>query len=119
MSIEFCRTCGEMIFAPAIGAPHRCPPAWQVWCPDRGASPWDGRRVCAPTAAEAAERWARDDDIRSADWSIVAGETPVVYVLAMTTFEAMTDSDDPEILAERYRVSGEQVAQYHATEVTK
>jgi hypothetical protein len=54
---------------------------YRVWCPDRGATKEDGRRIVAYNAERAATAWAEWDDASSADYTIVGG-TPADVVVA-------------------------------------
>ena len=79
---------------------------WRVWCPDRGATKEDGRKVFAHSAEAAAVEWAEWDDASSADYTIVGG-TPADVVVA-------EDRDGaPE---HRFTVSGESSPVYRARE---
>lgn len=75
-----------------------------VWCPDRGATKGDGRRIKAFDPESAATKWAAWDDAHSADYTIVGGSPEQVVV-------AETHDGAPEHL---FTVSGEQCAIYHA-----
>jgi len=77
---------------------------WRVWCPDRGATKEDGRKVFAHSAEAAAVEWAERDDADSADYSIVGG-TPAEVVVA-------ADRDDAE--EHRFMVFGESSPVYRA-----
>lgn len=83
-----CPTCGASTFLTSsgvltglFGGAHKCPPMWRVWCPDQGEDgPDDGRDIRAVDAAAAVEEWAEQDDINSADYSIVGGATERLHV---------------------------------------
>ena len=97
MTIEWCETCGEVMWES-----HVCPPAWDVWDPEEGdraewGSPWH-----AIDAETAAERWAEGED-GGGDYSIVGGADVVVCV-------AKVGSDE----VKRFNVSGEVVPEYSA-----
>ncbi|MFW4070643.1 hypothetical protein ACKLK6_14845 [Klebsiella pneumoniae] len=74
-----------------------------VWCPEEGEEREDAREFEARDASEAAQVWVEHDDSWSADYHIVSGISEPVVCVAL--------SDGP---AERFRVSGECVAQYYA-----
>jgi len=78
--------------------------AYIVWCPDRGATREDARRIVAYNPESAATAWAEWDDASSADYTIVGG-TDTECVVA----------EDREGSAEwRFTVSGESVPSYRA-----
>jgi hypothetical protein len=77
-----------------------------VWCPSRGATKEDGRRIVAYCPGYAVERWAEWDDASSADYTIVSG-TPV---------EVLVAEEVPGAQEQRFIVSGESVPQYRASE---
>lgn len=78
---------------------------FKVWYPEHGDE--DGAQIFSAHHAEgAAQKWAEDEDSGSADYWIVGGETPVVYVRCL---------DDGKLTA--YRVSAEQHIIYFSTEV--
>ena len=77
---------------------------YRVWCPDRGATKDDGRRVVAREPESAATAWAEWDDAHSADYSIVAGNDATVLV-------AEDRDGAPE---HRFTVSGESCPVYRA-----
>ena len=90
-------------FAPIKGT------TYLVWCPDRGATKEDGRRVLAYDPSSAATRWAEWDDASSADYTIVGG-TPADVVVA-------EDRDGaPE---HRFTVTGESCPIYRAKAVAQ
>ena len=72
-----CATCGRFVSGDDILA-HRCPPSWEVWSPDLGASREDAHVVHADDAEGAAVAWAKwwDQD----DYDIVGGEEYTVHV---------------------------------------
>lgn len=78
-----------------------------VWCPSRGATKEDGRRILAYCPGYAVERWAEWDDASSADYPIVGG-TPLEVLVAEEAMGAVE---------QRFVVSGESVPQYRAKEV--
>ena len=77
-----------------------------VWCPEDGEDgPDDGRTFTALDHAGAAEAWAARCDSHGADYHIVGGRTqPVVHVQSATG----------EV--QRFRLHGEAVPQYWATQ---
>lgn len=77
---------------------------YRVWCPDRGATKEDGRRILAYDAESAATKWAEWDDAASADYTIVGG-TPADVVVAEERDGA------PE---HRFKVFGESHPTYRA-----
>jgi hypothetical protein len=122
--MERCATCGEWDFGTN---PHRCPPAWLVWCLDYGE---DVYNVCPSygwTPEAAVEKWAEADDA-GGDYTIVGGSEATVCVARQTDYDAImlaigdTLDDDgtdppPGLKVQRFVVSGESVPQYHAREV--
>jgi hypothetical protein len=82
--------------------------SWIVWCPERGQDREDGRSVDAHSAAAAAERWAEQDDARSADYMIVRGNDATVLVAA--DCEGSTEH--------KFIVSGESRPEYRARMAT-
>lgn len=75
-----------------------------VWQPDAGEFDC-ARRIEAVDAEQAAETWAAIDDRDSADYTIVGGDEAIVVVQA------------PDGTRTRWRVTGESVPSYSATEV--
>jgi hypothetical protein len=53
---------------------------YRVWCPDRGTTKDDGRRILAYDPESAAIKWAVWDDETSADYAIVGGTSVEVVV---------------------------------------
>lgn len=103
MAFEKCGVCGQW----DVG-PHRCKPKFEVWCEEAGQPEEDAGVFYASDAEEAAERWAEDDDISSADYSIVSQRSePVVSV---------RDCRDGEV--KLFRVTGEAVPSYSASEIS-
>ncbi|WP_142501292.1 hypothetical protein [Klebsiella sp. 2680] len=79
-----------------------------VWCPENGEEREDAREFEAHDASDAAQVWAEHDDSWSADYQIVSGISQPVVCVAL--------GDGP---VERFRVSGECVAQYYASPVSE
>ena len=100
---EWCTACGGFLWS---GKRHMCPPAWDVWCPERDGERGDASPTHAYNAREAAQKWAERDDRDSCDYTIVGGDVVIVHVAAVS-------GDD----VRRFTVSGESVPQYHAEEV--
>lgn len=76
-----------------------------VWRPDYEQTREDGREIEAHSPQAACEKWAEQDDSRSADYLIVRGNSAEVMV-------AELGSSLPPF---RYSVSGESVPSYRAT----
>lgn len=74
-------------------------PSWRVW--EEGYEHSEGT-VRALDASAAAERWAHDDDVETAEYGIVGG-SPVIVVVV-----------DCEGVSVRFKVSGESVPEYTA-----
>jgi hypothetical protein len=78
-------------------------PVFHVWDEDAGEE--NSRAVRATAAEHAAERWAEDDDLRSAEYAICSGRSePTVFVR------------DADGTVTKYVVSGESVPSYSARE---
>lgn len=76
-------------------------PVFEVWDMD---TPNDIMRVNASDAEEAAERWAEDFDLSTAEYLIVSGRyTPTLGV---------RESGSEEVVM--FKVEGESVPEYHA-----
>jgi hypothetical protein len=82
-----------------------------VWCPDRGATKEDGRRISAFDHESAATRWAEWDDARSADYTIVGGSPAEVLVAEIDNGEF-----GPEY---QFTITGETCAVYRARQTKK
>lgn len=74
---------------------------YNVWCPDRGYGPDDGRAFNAIGPADAAQQWALCDDYESCEFTIAKGQD-----IAVTVSDGANEW--------RYVVSGEAVPQYTA-----
>lgn len=81
---------------------------YKVWCEEYGQDVDDARDVKATDPREAAETWARDADVRSADYTIVGGSPAKVKV------KQVSIADMP--VAE-FIVFGETAAHYSARAV--
>lgn len=81
---------------------------FKVWCEDYLQDYEDALDVNARDAREAAETWARDSDVRSAEYAIVEGTPATVKVWWVA------GADAP---AMEFVVSGETVAHYSARTV--
>lgn len=82
---------------------------FRVWCEEYGQDADDARMVDAVDAEAAAEKWAEDQDSRSADYSIVGGQPATVKVQ-----EATGHADSP---VQEFVVHGESVPHYSARPV--
>lgn len=102
MSDGRCTTCGKW-----RGYSHRCPPAFLVWNAEEGLTEEDATVIYAYDAELAAEEWAEEDDANSADYCILKGSEPTVFV----------KEQGSEAPPKKFRVTGEAVPQYHATEI--
>lgn len=102
MSYDPCRICGEWGWTDT----HKCPPRWDIYCPENGDEPDHARSFYAIDAEAAAEKWAERYD--EYDEPSIARQdfTPTVCVRRYGT-------DD---VWERWTVSGEYVPQYYARE---
>lgn len=98
MSDCWCKTCGTFMMYPDN---HKCPPQWEVWSKDQGETRLYARKVYANDAAEAAEKWAGEDDSYG-DHDICGGHPETVFV-AQSLGKIST-----------YIVEGEVVPQYYA-----
>lgn len=96
-----CSTCDGWIYGDAY---HCCPPKWLVWSADSGED--DAREIYATDESDAAEKWAEREDLNSAEYSIVRGNSVTVCVRG-TVAGAVT----------RFDVSGESVPSYSAREL--
>jgi hypothetical protein len=76
MTYAWCK-CGEYV---STEGPHKCPPQWDVWCPDNCEGREDGLTVYACDAEEAAEKYAEECDSYG-DYTIVGG-APVTVVVS-------------------------------------
>jgi hypothetical protein len=104
--MKLCETCGKYIFKGLSGRHegHRCPPFFYVWNPDHSDGN-DTRKTFASDAEDAVEEWAERDDADSAEYSIVGGEDAEVCV------------KDGAGNVTRWRVSGESMPSYSATQL--
>lgn len=101
MTLERCETCGEYKFTG-----HRCDPVYDVWSEDEDEC--DALQLRGQSHENAVENWAQRVDCESADYDIVAQRSePTVFV---------RDQETGEI--RKFRVTGESVPCYHATEIT-
>lgn len=66
--------------------PRSAWPKFRVWCPERGHDQGDARTFRELSAQDAAEAWAEQDDVTSAEYSIVAGQ-PVTLLVRSETGE--------------------------------
>jgi hypothetical protein len=85
--------------------PHRCDPQFYVWCPEWGGTADGARMVRASTIENAAREWASQSDC-DGDYEIIGNSEVVVHVREVGCDEVKA-----------YRVSGEQVPEYYASEV--
>ena len=66
-----------------MSAPDDQPMSYTVWCPEQGhGGPQDGRQFSETDPNDAAIDWAEWEDRASADYWIVGGQTPIVFVRA-------------------------------------
>jgi len=101
--MNWCTKCGAFIF---LEDAHRCDPQWCVWNPEHDPGHEHARPIHALNAEFAAEKWAEQED-GGGDYTIVSGSPEVVHVKPW-------GEDGP---VQRFRVSGEMVAQYSADEI--
>jgi hypothetical protein len=88
-------------------ARHRCPPLWEVWCPEVAYDRDDAWKIRAVDAEHAVEKWAQEYDSNgNGDYPIVGGDTPIVHVAAV-------DSD----CVQTFQVHGTMAATYWANEL--
>jgi hypothetical protein len=78
-----------------------------VWCPDRGQSFGTGRKVLARDAQTAAEKWAKQDDYESTDFSIADGNSVTLHVCDLGAVRPI----------EIFEVFGEAVPTYYARKI--
>lgn len=77
---------------------------FKVWCIDRGQEESDGRLIDAYDAGEAAQEWARIDDMLSNEYLVANGNATYVTVL------------DKAGVKTNFLVSGETVPRYYVSQ---
>ena len=85
---------------------HRCPPSFIVWCEDQGETEEDGITIYAYDHESAAEEFADQYDVETADYSIAAQKWEPTF-----TVKGLRDGG-----VKRFIVTGETVPSYSATE---
>jgi hypothetical protein len=95
---------------------HVCPAKWRVWHDSETID--EGKVIAAYDVQEAAETWARREDVESADYYIVGGSEQTVSVANENEYQKLEEDDSlDDTLIKRFVVSGETVAVYHARKV--
>lgn len=94
MGYNHCRACGDWGWLDS----HKCPPAWRVWCVDRGETHHDGEVIHAIDSDAAAVKWAEG---RSENYELIDNPETVRVVS-----EADYPRDEGEGFDE-FRVMGE------------
>ncbi len=102
MSMIKCKICDEWIGENDNN--HKCDPAWEVCSPDLGD---DWMDVYALDAEFAAEKWAERFD-SDTDYALLGGDEEIIIV-----------RKKGETKETSFRVSGEAVPKYTATEITE
>ena len=103
MSWDRCPTCDEYA---SLGT-HHCEPMWLVWELEHHEGWEDAARVHSHRARDAAEKYAEESDVNSADYTIVSGSPATVRV------RAAGEGGSGDLLL----VSGESIPQYTAQDV--
>lgn len=104
-NFERCSICGHYDFSKS----HRCPPCFEVLCPEYDGDDWEeASKVYARDAEAAAERWAAEHDWQG-DYDIVEGSP--VFVLVRKRWQEGGEAG--------FVVSGEMQPTYNAESCTK
>jgi hypothetical protein len=102
MAFDFCSTCGNFEMSD-----HKCPPVWLVWEAENQTAS-DAILLYAADAQRAAERWAELEDVRSAEYSIVAGRSTPTLCVRLS----------PDGSIEKFEVQGRSEPVYSARKVS-
>lgn len=100
-----CTQCNQSLWTSYDEKYHWCKPLFRVWCEEQGDTEDDARDVHALTHEDAAEEWAEQSDLDSAEYSIVKGGDVTVHVRRVGEDSHKT-----------FVVSGEAVPSYSARE---